>query len=170
MPLYSIGHSNHEPEKFFGLIESHGIEKLIDIRRVPYSGRFPHFNRDNLFESCEERGIEYVWMGESLGGAKGTDRDIGEIESSGQFIESIKNIARVYSADDSETACLLCAERNPKECHRATLVGRALRALELKPIDLQHILHDGTLISQSDLELRGDVRGVDRSGTLNLFD
>jgi uncharacterized protein (DUF488 family) len=43
---------------------------------------------------------------------------------------------------------LMCAEKDPLECHRTVLVARHLSALG---IPVQHILADGRLESQTDL-------------------
>ncbi|MNI86649.1 hypothetical protein D3C73_1437580 [compost metagenome] len=43
------------------------------------------------------------------------------------------------------------AMQDPINCHRAILVGRALRE---KGFDVKHILHEGTLASQDELEER----------------
>jgi uncharacterized protein (DUF488 family) len=35
MVIHTIGHSNHPPEKFLGLLHSHGIEVVADVRSRP---------------------------------------------------------------------------------------------------------------------------------------
>lgn len=42
---------------------------------------------------------------------------------------------------------MMCAERNPLDCHRTLLVARALYAQD---VNVQHILADGTLETQPD--------------------
>jgi hypothetical protein len=65
--LFSIGHSNHTAESFSNLLKKHNVVTLADVRTKPHSSRFPQFNGENLKMSCEEQGIQYVWMPE-LGG------------------------------------------------------------------------------------------------------
>ena len=65
--LWTIGHSNHEPEYFAALLQDHAIEFVIDVRSYPYS-RFAHFNRETLKPWLETRGVRYVFMGDDLGG------------------------------------------------------------------------------------------------------
>ena len=47
MEVFTIGHSNHTPERFLELLHQHKITMLVDVRSKPQS-RFPHFQRDNL--------------------------------------------------------------------------------------------------------------------------
>jgi uncharacterized protein (DUF488 family) len=170
MPLYTIGHSNHNPERLFVLLAPFGITHLIDVRRVPFSGRFPFYNRDNLRELCRQHGIVYEWWGDSLGGNKWADQTAHAVTHSSAFRAAIERLARDY-ADDAENkaACLICAEWDPRKCHRSMLIGPALRALPDGGLDLQHILPDGTLLAQSELEEGGEVPRSDRAGTLPLF-
>ena len=65
--LFSIGHSNYPPGRFLALLAPHRIEAVVDIRRFPGSGSFPHFSRDNLAAALQGLAIEYHWI-EALGG------------------------------------------------------------------------------------------------------
>ncbi len=173
MPLYTIGHSNHTPERLLEIIFPFGVTLIVDIRSVPYSGRFPHFNRDNLAEFLKSHGITYEWWGDCLGGIKDGERSFDSLAATDSFREAIEKLARDYAGADEgndSVACLLCAERDPAKCHRSMLVGPALRSLPGGGVDLHHILPDGTLILQSELEERQSAPKVDRAGTLSLFD
>jgi uncharacterized protein (DUF488 family) len=174
MPLYTIGHSSHTTEKLFSLLTGFEIKRLIDIRSVPYSGRFPCHSRDNLQRLCAERGIKYVWRGDSLGGLRDDTSGFEEIRTDSKFIEALKELASVAREGAvGMVTCLICAEWDPSRCHRSKLIGTELRKLPEGGVDLHHILRDGTLILQSELE-RDDpgIRpaGSDRAGTLSLFD
>ncbi len=171
MPLYTVGHSNHEPKRLFEIISPFGITHIIDVRSVPYSGRFPHFNRDHLSKSCDERNIVYEWRGDSLGGLKGSERAFDSIAESDSFKNAVEKLATLASDEKSGvTGCLLCAERDPRRCHRSMLIGPALRSLPGGGVDLHHILPDGTLILQSELEESQNAPKTDRAGTMSLFD
>ena len=164
MPIYTVGHSNHTPDQLFSLLALFGITHIIDIRSVPYSGRFPYFNKDTLKSLCEDRNIVYEWRGESLGGLRSGESPFDETA----FQSAIKKLAAELSNDgDGVTACLICAERDPSKCHRSKLVGPALRKIG---VDLHHILVDGTLKLQSELEEEMKAPKSDRSDTMSLFD
>lgn len=168
MPIYTAGHSNHTPDGLFSIIGPFRITHIIDIRSVPYSGRFPYFNKDNLKSLSEDRNYIYEWCGDVLGGLKNGGEAFDEIGTSAEFANAIEKLITDFSGDDeNKTACLICAERDPARCHRSMLIGPALSKLD---VDLHHILTDGTLILQSVLSEQMKAPKSDRSGTLSLFD
>lgn len=148
--LYSIGHSSHDISGFVNLLKMHKIETVVDIRRAPYSGRYPHFNKKELEESLTDRGFKYVYMGDKLGGLKGyfgSDRRIMEqkdyekLAGSEAFTKGIDMLIEL--AGKSRTA-IMCSEGDPEKCHRTFLIAPALFA---KDVTITHILPDGKLIS-----------------------
>ena len=66
---YSVGHSTRSAEELVALLAEARIATLVDVRRYPGSRRNPQYNRDALAQSVSRAGIEYVWLGEGLGGA-----------------------------------------------------------------------------------------------------
>ena len=66
-PLFTIGHSNHSPEKFLELLQLHGITALADVRSAPYSRYLPHFNQSALQSLLQNSDIRYVFLGKELG-------------------------------------------------------------------------------------------------------
>ncbi|CAI2717059.1 DUF488 domain-containing protein [Nitrospina watsonii] len=51
-----------------------------------------------------------------------------------------QGIRRVQEGADQDTITLMCAEKEPLNCHRAILVSRHL---ESQGLQVQHILEDG---------------------------
>lgn len=148
--IYTVGHSNHTIEKFLGLLSKAGITAIADVRSRPYSRRHPQFNRETLAGSLKAQGIAYVHVGEELG-ARSQDPDCyvnGRVQyerlaGSSNFklgIERVLNGARSYRV------ALMCAEREPLECHRTLLVSRAL---ERSGVHIEHVLADGSIEPQS---------------------
>ena len=72
--IYTIGHSNHSAEVFFGFLEWHAIATIADVRAIPGSRRHPQFGREALLLSCQARDIAYHWM-PGLGGRRRSRRD-----------------------------------------------------------------------------------------------
>ena len=64
--LYTIGHSNHEPEVFLGLLRQHGVTAVGDVRSHPYSRYVPQFSRESLEAALTAAGIAYVFLGKEL--------------------------------------------------------------------------------------------------------
>ena len=153
--IFTIGHSDHPLERFLDLLVQHRISALADVRSVPFSQRQPQYAKLALAEALACRGIAYVLVGEQLGG-RPSSRMRSEMNGSGYaamaateaFGEGIK---RVLDGSLRHRIALMCAERDPVECHRALLVGRALHA---GGAGLEHILGDGRTASHAQLEKR----------------
>lgn len=144
--LYTIGHSNHSIAAFLALLAGAGITALADVRSAPYSRRLPQFGRDALRQAVSEAGIAYVFLGDKLG-ARPADpacyrdgvADYRLIAATPGFAEGI---GRLLEGAARHRICLMCAEKEPLDCHRTILVARALRARGAR---IRHILADGSL-------------------------
>ena len=67
--LWTIGTGHRSLEELLALLRQASIEVLADVRSYPKS-HLPHFSRPELERSLREAGIEYVWMGDDLGGLR----------------------------------------------------------------------------------------------------
>lgn len=142
--VFTIGHSTHALPRFVDLLRKHGITAVADVRSAPYSRFNPQFNRETLAEALAAAGIRYVFLGEELG-ARSKDPscyDNGRVRyqrlaTTEAFKEGLDRVVR--GAGEYRIA-LMCAEKDPLECHRTLLVGRALVE---RGISVQHILSDG---------------------------
>ncbi len=150
--LYTLGHSNHSLERFLELLRLHGITAAADVRSWPKSKYCPHFDRENLKNSLEENGIRYVFLGKELGGMRRepeclTDGkiDYEKVLALPTFREGCK---RLRNGIAKFHVAILCAEKEPAECHRFHLVSRHFR----EEYEIRHILADGSFISQEELE------------------
>jgi uncharacterized protein (DUF488 family) len=150
-PVFTIGHSTHKQEYFIALLRRYGITALCDVRSQPYSRANPQFNREQLRESLRESGIKYVFLGKELGGRSddpGCYED-GKIQYDrlGQSTLFLRGLERVRQGMKKYRLALMCAEKEPLECHRAILVGRYLVA---NGVNVQHIHANGSVESHSD--------------------
>src|SRR5262245_29553105 len=66
--VFTIGHSNHPPERFIELLRRNRIAAVADVRSKPFSRRHPHFSQPALTETLRAAGVEYLFFGEPLGG------------------------------------------------------------------------------------------------------
>ena len=153
---YTIGHSNHTIEKFIKLLKQNSIDCLIDVRSSPYSRHVPQYNKENLERDLKSHEIRYIFMGQELG-ARHTATDLLFPEGGVDFskvrdTQSFKQgILRVIDGiGKGFKIALMCAEKDPMDCHRFALVSYALRE---SGISVWHILEDGTAISNEDLEV-----------------
>lgn len=153
--IYTIGHSTHDIEVFVALLKQHRISAIADVRSVPYSRRNPQFNRTELAEALKLRGIAYVFLGKELG-ARTNDSTCYEngrvsyrLLAKTSLFQS--GIARVRDGNRRKNIALMCAERDPLDCHRTILVAREL--VEGGAI-VAHILADGQVESHSEAMAR----------------
>ena len=65
--IYTVGTSTRSAEEFIELLTGRGVAVAVDVRRFP-SSRLEHFYKENLSTLLHEAGIDYVHMGEELGG------------------------------------------------------------------------------------------------------
>jgi len=144
--IKTIGHSNHAIERFVGLLKAGGVERLVDVRSMPYSRRFPQFGRERLAKSLGEAGIAYVWEGEALGGKPKTGGSYGDAAARPEFKDTI---GRLIADSAGTTLCLMCAEKEPLDCHRTVLVSRRLAE---RGATIEHLLADGSVRSHSEIE------------------
>jgi uncharacterized protein (DUF488 family) len=155
IPIYTVGHSNHEIDVFLDLLKQHNITALADVRSSPYSRMNTQFNRENLKQSLTEVGIDYVFMGEELG-ARTQDEScyVGgkmNFDLRAKTEQFLSGIERLASGRTSRKIAMMCAEKEPLSCHRTILVARAL---EERSIPVEHILEDGSLEPHRDSLVR----------------
>ena len=60
--IFTVGHSTHPLQEFLDMLTDNGVEQLVDVRKLPGSRRFPHFDQDALRESLAGVGIGYDWV------------------------------------------------------------------------------------------------------------
>ncbi len=153
-PIYTIGYSTHQIETFLELLARHGVTAVADVRSQPFS-RLPEYNRDAVAATLKRKGIQYVPLGRELGAR----RDEPECYVDGQAVyERVaqlplfrEGIDRLLKGAERYTIALMCAEKEPLDCHRTVLICRHLRPHGLH---IRHILADGTLEEHADTEKR----------------
>jgi uncharacterized protein (DUF488 family) len=172
--LLTIGHSNQPIERFLALLRDAGVTAVADVRSQPFSRRYPWFSEKRLRPSLESEGIAYMPMGEALGGRP---RDpalfcdgVADYQAMAAVPEFRTGIGRVIEAAGRWRVCLMCAEREPLDCHRCLLVAPALAA---RGLSIGHILGDGSILSHQAIEERllageaaDDLFAADRASRL----
>ena len=146
--LFTIGHSNHSLEAFIELLQRHGVTAVGDVRSHPYSRYVPQYSREPLKIALARQGIAYVLLGKELGARSENPSCYkqGKVQydclaRQPQFAEGIQ---RVTKGMKQYCVALMCAEKDPLECHRTLLVERKLHEAGLKG----HIHADGSPESQ----------------------
>lgn len=58
--VWTIGHSTRSLEEFVTILHSFNIELVVDVRHLPGSRKFPHFNKEALEKTLPENNIQYI--------------------------------------------------------------------------------------------------------------
>jgi uncharacterized protein (DUF488 family) len=153
--LYTIGHSNHKIEDFLSLLKSHGINCIADVRSTPYSHYNTQFNRESIESELRNGNIEYIYLGNQLGARtgdahcyNGNSVNFEYLAKTEQFHIGLEHLTDISS---KYRVALMCAEKDPIECHRFILVCRNLKNSGFR---IKHILSDGSIEDNSDTERR----------------
>lgn len=153
---FTIGHSRHKIEDFIRLLKLYSLRYVFDVRSIPYSRHNPQFNRETLKESLKRCHINYIFMGDLLG-AKYDDPglffpdlqivDFRKVRGLSRFIQGIEEVKDYINRD--RRIVLMCAEKDPLNCHRFALISYALVRQGINP---GHIMDTGEVISNRELE------------------
>ncbi len=166
--VFTIGHSNHSLEVFVNLLAQHRVSVLADVRSAPYSRFNPHFNRESLSGALKASEIEYAYFGRELGGRPSDSAcyEGGRVcyDRVAKTRDFRQGLGKVMNAANKQRVALMCAEKEPLDCHRTLLVAQALDA---RGVSVHHILADGgledhahaisRLVRQHDLSPEGDM-------------
>ena len=69
-PVFTLGHSTRPYAEFLELLQQHGVQCVVDVRKLAGSRRQPQYNADILAAALAANGIGYVHM-VALGGRRG---------------------------------------------------------------------------------------------------
>ena len=128
------------------LLRKAGVTAVADVRTSPWSRHTPQFNRETLAGSLKSEGLAYVFLGAELGGrpsgAHLFDAGVADYEAMAREDTFKKGLDRVVTGARTHVVALMCAEREPLDCHRCLLVSRRLQDLGLS---VAHIHSDGAI-------------------------
>ncbi len=155
--VYSIGYSGFSINDFIDTLHTNKISLVIDVRSTPYSQYFSDYNKDNLEKVLEKSGIYYRNYVLEFG-ARQEERkyythdgylDFELFAKSPPFLSGFDKLVKSMKQD--YTFALMCAEKDPFNCHRTILVARAFYNAGYKVI---HLLPNKCKVTQEDIEAR----------------
>jgi uncharacterized protein (DUF488 family) len=133
--IYTVGHSTRTLEELVAMLKAHGVRAVADVRLIPRSRRYPHFNDNALAASLPPLGLRYLPF-KSLGGRR---RPAPDSPNVGWRNESFRGYADYMRTDtfrralDELTAvatgtpvAIMCAEAVPWRCHRSLIADALL--------------------------------------------
>ncbi len=124
--LFTIGYEQTPSKAVLDELEQAGVKLLVDVRAVAASRR-PGFSKNQLAAGLDARGISYLHLR-----GLGTPKDGREAARSGQFgalhkiyTKHLKTPQAREELDELSAlvrqagpVCILCYERDHRECHR----------------------------------------------------
>lgn len=128
--IYTIGHSTRDADEFLGLLQAYDIGLLVDVRSLPGSRKYPHFDKEQLEISLPANGIRYLHL-PALGGRRKAAKDSPNtawrhpaFRGYADYMESVE-FAEAFSelellASELPTA-YMCSEAVWWRCHRAMI-------------------------------------------------
>ena len=148
MTLFTIGHSTRTLEELAELLRGAGVTLVVDVRRFPGSRRHPQFGRERLAAGLATAGIGYrhepalggrrpprsdspntAWRNEQL-------RGYADHMASAEFAAGL---AALQATAAAQPTAVLCAEADPRHCHRQLLAD----AMEAAAWEVVHLLAGG---------------------------
>ena len=155
MEIFTIGHSNYDVERLIDMLRHYNINCVVDIRGTPYSRYNVQYNKETIEKTLTREGFIYIYMAKELA-AKRINKTSYNDEGYSDFEKVIYEEDFINGIERLQNGCkkgyriaLLGAMQDPIRCHRAILVGRALRD---SGFNVKHILHDYSIASQDDIE------------------
>jgi uncharacterized protein (DUF488 family) len=143
--IFTIGHSTRTFDEFIAILNAHGVKAVADVRLIPKSRRYPHFNDESLAKELPKAGIEYHPF-KSLGGRRRPDkhsslnlawrndsfRGYADFMQTPAFAEALEELMVLARRIPTTT---MCAEAVPWRCHRS-LISDALLARGWEVLDI----------------------------------
>lgn len=167
--IFTVGHSTHPLPEFLDMLGNNGVEQLIDVRKLPGSRRFPHFDQDALRDSLTDVGIGYDWVEPLTGRRKVSTTVPFEVNAfwnnrsfhnyadhalSEEFVSAVEKLV-----GDPRPTVLLCSEAVWWRCHRRIITDHLLA----RSVAVTHIMGPGQ--TQQATLTKGAVVGPDRQVT-----
>jgi len=150
---------------FIAQLQQYEIRAVADVRSVPYSKAFHDYHREALAATLKQHGIHYVYLGEELGPRSKDDAHYdacGQVQFDRLAQSELyqQGVARLQTGlGKGMNIALMCAEKDPADCHRSLLIGYDLK--RKLGLELAHITHAGNIETQQQMENRmAEIHGL----------
>jgi uncharacterized protein (DUF488 family) len=140
--LYTIGFTGKSAEKFFNLLTSSGVKKIVDTRINNVSqlagfakGSDLKFFAKEIGDISYENNIDFAPTKELLTRYRNKKMTWQEYEIEYLNLLDMRKVASKTDIEKLHENCLLCSEHTPEKCHRRLLAEY-----------LQHVKNDVEII------------------------
>ena len=153
--IYTLGHSNYPFDKFIEILKKYNINCVVDIRAIPYSKYNTQYNKKFFQSNLKKLGYTYIYMADEFGAKRKTRisyndegyADFDKVILEDDFKRGIERIK--MGCSKNYKIVILGAMQEPIRCPRAILLGKELIK---EGFDVKHIMHEGNLKTQEELE------------------
>lgn len=155
--IYTIGYTSFFINDFIETLIRYKVTCVIDVRSTPFSQHYSDYNKDTLEIALKNKGILYRNYAHEFGArqenrifySNGGCLDFSKFISSEQFLDGVKKVTK--GTEKGYTFALMCAEKDPINCHRSIMLGKGFKDLGY---NVNHIKADGQIETQCEIEKR----------------
>ncbi len=161
MAFLTVGHSTDSLEDFIARLQAAGVTTIVDVRTLPGSTRFPHFNSEVLKVELPKHQIDYQRI-EQLGGLRRRAKEVGpevngfwqnrsfhnyaDYTLSAEFADGLAALIRLENkSPDENRVAVMCAEAVWWRCHRRIIADNLIA----RGHSVKHIMPQGKLADAS---------------------
>jgi uncharacterized protein (DUF488 family) len=143
--VFTIGYEEKSIDEFISRLKKFHINVLVDVREIPAS-RKAGFSKKRLAEFLRSADIQYIHV-KALGSPKSLrerlyqDKDYDSFFADyDNYVQSQMNILEELYEEvvSRETACLMCLERDPFQCHRKVVADK-IKEIDGNGLVIKHI-------------------------------
>lgn len=132
MRIFTLGTAHRDKHDFVRILIKYGIQVVFDVRAF-LGAQEDYFRRNGLQALCVAQGIDYVYLGNEIGGPK--DRNYKDWIKTDEYKRNFDIIRKKL---EKRVCCILCTERSPERCHRRIISGQ----LAEQDIEVVHLLDE----------------------------
>lgn len=136
--IFSVGHSSRSIDGFLALLTESNIECVVDVRRLPGSRAFPHFNADALAEVLAKHDIAY-WHLDALCGRRSirelagaqpeifwTNKSFARYAAYARSQAFTLGLRELIERAQHQRCALMCSEAVWWRCHRRIIADHLI--------------------------------------------
>ena len=137
-PIKTIGHSNHPIERFVDLLKAGGVERAGRCALHALVAPLPAVRPRAARRTASPRPASSTpTRARRWAASRRTGGSYDDLAARPDFKDALDRL--IAGAADT-TLCLMCAEKEPLDCHRTVLVSRRLAE---RGVAIEHLLADG---------------------------
>ena len=154
--VFTIGYAGFSPDAFVQTLHARQITVLIDVRSEPHSQYHLEYNKELIAKRLKKEHILYAHFAKEFGARQDNPAyypngylDFELFAASEAFQNGVRRVVR--GMEQGYRFTLMCAEKDPAQCHRAILAARAFHEAGYPVV---HLLPNGETQTHEELENR----------------